>query len=134
MGPLSRMSSILHERHYPLFSGRIYFSAGALHFATNSDFSGPTIVAPSFTNTKDPNAEVSYGFVEFTWTAEGGVYSNLNYVDFTGLVISQLLSTKSGESCEVKGLPSDGINTVCTKLKEQTAQDGQAWDQSCQTR
>ena len=114
-------------------SGRIYFSVGTMQFAANNGGSGPTIVAPSFTNSQDANANINYGFVEFTWTAQGGVYSNLSYVDYIGLVISQLLSSKSSGTCQVKGLPSNAVSTVCSALKQQAAQDGQAWDQSCQT-
>ncbi|KAI9715616.1 MAG: hypothetical protein M1828_000759 [Chrysothrix sp. TS-e1954] len=114
-------------------SGRIYFSAGTLTFATNYGPSGAVIVAPSFTNSADPNADANYGFVEFTWTAEAGIYSNLSYVDFIGLVISQMLDTASNGQCVVKGLPANAVNTVCDALKEQAKADGQAWDKSCQT-
>ena len=114
-------------------SGRIYFSAGTLSFAVNYGGTGAVVVAPSFTNPTDPNADANYGFVEFTWTEDGGIYSNLSYVDFIGLVIGQVLNTASNGQCTVKGLPSGAVATVCNALKQQAAIDGQAWDQSCQT-
>ncbi|KKY19249.1 putative glycoside hydrolase family 64 protein [Phaeomoniella chlamydospora] len=114
-------------------SGRIYFSVGELNFATTYGESGTTIVAPSFTNPSDPNINVSYGFVEFTWDKDAGLYSNLSYVDYVGLVIGQLVSTVSNGVCEVLGLPSDAVTKVCSLLAEQEATDGQIWSKSCQT-
>lgn len=113
-------------------SGRIYFSVGTMSFAVNNGDQGPVIVAPSFTNPTDPNADVNYGFVEFTWSETAGIYSNLSYVDFVGLVIAQILSTANSGTCKVEGLPANAVETICSGLSAQSAKDGQAWDQSCQ--
>lgn len=113
-------------------SGRIYFSVGTMSFAVNNGPSGPVVVAPSFTNPTDPSADTNYGFVEFTWSETAGIYSNLSYVDFVGLVISQIMSTATSGTCQVKGLPSDAVSTLCSGLSAQAAKDGQAWDQACQ--
>lgn len=114
-------------------SGRIYFAFGQMTFATNNGPTGPAIVAPSFTNTEDPNANIDYGFVEFTWTPNGVIYSNLSYVDFVGLVIAQLVANIDGSTCQVKGLPSNAVSTICAALTAQGAVDGQKWSKSCQT-
>ena len=100
-------------------SGRIYFAIGEMKFAVNNGASGPIVVGPSFTNAQDASADINYGFAEFTWDEDAGLYSNLSYVDFIGLVISQLVETNSNGNCEV--------------LKDQAGKDGQPWDQSCQT-
>ena len=114
-------------------SGRIYFSIGKMTFAVNNGPQGAVIVAPSFTNPSDPNADVDYGFVEFTWDPTYGIYSNLSYVDFVGIPIAQVMQTASGNTCTVKGLPGNAIDSICSALDAQGAKDGQPWGSSCQT-
>ncbi|KAI9653603.1 MAG: hypothetical protein M1831_005985 [Alyxoria varia] len=130
--PLRDEGSTVKLHNY-ITSGRIYFSEGEMKFAVNNGEVGPVVVGPSFTNADDPNAALNYGFAEFTWTEDAGVWSNLSYVDFIGLVVSQTVSTESNGDCVVKGLPSDGIERVCKALKDQAAKDDQPWDKLCQT-
>ncbi|KAF5251784.1 hypothetical protein FOXYS1_14745 [Fusarium oxysporum] len=48
-------------------SGRIYFSNDDLQFFVVDRDNGNSLVQPSVTNLRDPNANVSWGFVEFTY-------------------------------------------------------------------
>ena len=114
-------------------SGRIYFSVDTITFYVNYGKDGPAVVAPSFTNSADPNIDTNYGFVEFTWVEDGGVYSNLSYVDFVGLPISQVVTDATQGTCTVIGLPGNAVSTICSALAAQEAEDGQAWSTSCQT-
>ena len=134
----SKYGSVTVKLPNYLSSGRIYFAMGTMSFAVNNGPTGPVIVAPSFTNPSDPNADVQYGFVEFTWSEEQGIFSNLSYVDFVGLVISQVVqtydaSTSTTNTCTVEGLPYGAVDTICNALAAQGQTDGQAWAQSCQT-
>lgn len=112
-------------------SGRIYYSVGKMTFAANNGPNGAVIVAPSFSNPSDPSIDVNYGFTEFTWNSQE-IYSNLSYVDFVGLVVSQTLEG-SGGTCNVRGLPANAVSTICNGLAAQGAKDGQAWAKSCQS-
>ena len=113
-------------------SGRIYFSVSKLSFAVNNGVKGTIVVAPSFTNPSDPNLNVNYGFVEFTWDKDAGLYSNLSYVDYVGLVISQIVTSLSSGTCKILGLPSNAVPKICDALTAQSAVDGQPWDKACQ--
>jgi len=67
-------------------SARVWFARGKLHFFTVCSANGnPSLVEPSAVNPSDPSANVNWGFVELTNT-EGGLYANISYVDFVGLV------------------------------------------------
>ena len=105
-----------------LAGGRIFVSVGAkLTFLLNP---GPALVEPSVTNQSDPNINVNWSFAEFTYN--GPVYANISYVDFVGLPISMQLKTKSGATQTVPGMPANGLDTVCQRLREQSDKDGVA--------
>ncbi|KAJ5246844.1 hypothetical protein N7468_001827 [Penicillium chermesinum] len=115
-------------------SGRIWFAAGELEFftvgTTNGSFS---IVQPSQANPQDPSAGVNWGFIEFTYTEDGGLYANISYVDFVGLPLGMTLTTSNGTTQQALGLSADAVTSVCNDLKTQAASDGMPWDQLCQT-
>lgn len=115
-------------------SARIWFAVGELEFftvgANNGSFS---IVQPSQANTQDPSAGVNWGFIEFTYTEDGGLYANISYVDFVGLPLGMTLTETSGNTQQALGLSSDAVTSVCNDLKSQAASDGMPWDQLCQT-
>ncbi|KAI0845398.1 glycoside hydrolase family 64 protein [Daldinia vernicosa] len=117
-----------------LSSGRIWIAEGELQFFTVLAGDGTSqLVEPSAANPSDPSAAVNWGFVEFTNTEAGGIYANISFVDFVGLVTGMTLTLASGETQEVKGLSSGAIATICQELKDQAAADGQPWDQLCVT-
>ena len=87
---------------------------------------GPALVEPSVTNPSDPNYNFTWDFCEFTYnTAE--VFANITYVDFVSMPIALNLQTASGATYSVPGMPSTGLNSVCSQLAAQTAKDGAGW-------
>ncbi|KAI1343674.1 glycoside hydrolase family 64 protein [Xylariaceae sp. FL0016] len=115
-------------------SGRIWVAEGELEFFTVASAEGkPQLVEPSAANPSDPSAAINWGFVELTNTEEGGIYANISFVDFVGLVMSMVLTLGSGETQTVKGLSSGAITSICNDLKAQAAADGSSWDQMCVT-
>jgi hypothetical protein len=106
--------------------GRIWFSIGApLTFLLNP---GPGLVEPSVSNQSDPNIHLMWDFCEFTYNA-AQMFANISYVDFVSIPISLALTSSSGATQTVSGLPTNGLDTVCSNLKAQHAADGAGWDQ-----
>jgi hypothetical protein len=104
--------------------GRIWFSQNAtLTFLLNP---GPALVEPSVTNVSDPNYNVFWDFCEFTYNSFQ-LYVNITYVDFTSLPIALQLENASGLVTKVQGIPSNGLDTVCSALTAQSAVDGAGW-------
>lgn len=87
---------------------------------------GPALVEPSVTNVSDPNYDIYWDFCEFTFNA-AELYINISYVDFVSLPIALQLENTSGVVTTVQGLPSNGLDTVCSNLTAQTATDGEGW-------
>ncbi|MEY9860465.1 hypothetical protein ABH935_006102 [Catenulispora sp. GAS73] len=106
--------------------GRIWFSVGApLTFLLNP---GPGLVEPSVSNQSDPNINIKWDFCEFTYNSSQ-MFANISYVDFVSLPISLALTNASGATQTVSGLPTNGLDTVCSNLIAQHASDGAGWDQ-----
>jgi len=57
------------------------------------------------------------------------MFINISYVDFVCLPISLTLTSTSGASQHVSGMPSNGLATVCSNLIAQNATDGAGWNQ-----
>lgn len=81
---------------------------------------------PSVTNTADNNYNTFWDFCEFTFNSSQ-LYINITYVDFVSLPIGMSLTNTSGTTTTVEGLPSNGLDTVCSALKSQTASDSSNW-------
>lgn len=106
--------------------GRIWFSIGQpLKFFLNP---GPALVEPSVTNASDPNAQLDWGFAEFTWNADQ-LYANISYVDFVSIPIALTLNTRNSGTMHVSGMPPSGLQQVADGLRQQRQRDGRAWDQ-----
>ncbi|EME43212.1 glycoside hydrolase family 64 protein [Dothistroma septosporum NZE10] len=106
--------------------GRIWISEGKLTFLLNPG--GPALVEPSVLNPSDPNANVNFGFAEFTLNAEQ-LYANISYVDFVPRVpIAITLQQQSGEVQHVAGMAPDGLDRMAEGLSEQASKDGRPWD------
>ncbi|KAK6070480.1 glucanase b [Seiridium cupressi] len=112
-------------------AARIWVSEGPLNFYTVAT-GGTQLVEPSFSNPSDPSAAINWGFVELTYTADG-IWANLSFVDFVGLVMGMSLTLGSGEVQTRKGLKADAITGICNALVAQTAIDGQPWNELCVT-
>ncbi|KAI1089858.1 glycoside hydrolase family 64 protein [Rostrohypoxylon terebratum] len=106
--------------------GRIWFSRNAkLTFLLNP---GPALVEPSVLNPSDPNANVDFGFCEFTLN-DAQLYANISYVDFVPrLPIAISLKQASGEIQSVAGMAPDGVDRLANALREQAGKDSQPWD------
>ncbi|KAL1993641.1 hypothetical protein VTN49DRAFT_2310 [Thermomyces lanuginosus] len=117
-----------------LSAGRIYISVGKLKFHTVKDGAGNlALVEPSALNPSDPSAGLRWGFVELTNTEEGGIYANISYVDFVGLILGMTLTTTDGGTQSALGLEADAMEKICNDLRAQAASDGQPWDKLCVT-
>jgi hypothetical protein len=109
--------------------GRIWFCVdNTLTFLLNPSSTGPGLVEPSVSNTSDPNYYLSWDFCEFTYTSSQ-LYANISYVDFACLPIALTLTSTTGVTSQVGGLPSDGLTTICNNLIAQNHIDGAGWDQ-----
>ncbi|KAJ9154999.1 Glycoside hydrolase family 64 protein [Pleurostoma richardsiae] len=107
--------------------GRIWIvTDSTLTFALNPGDSGPALVEPSATNTTDANYNLVWSFCEFTFNSYQ-LFVNISYVDFVSIPIALQLENTSGTITTVEGMPADGLDTVCSKLRSQDASDGAGW-------
>ena len=105
-------------------AGRIWFSISVpLTFALNP---GPALVEPSISNPSDPNYHITWDFAELTFNSTE-LYANISYVDFVCLPIALTLTSTSGASQHVTGIPSTGLATISSGLQAQTASDKEGW-------
>lgn len=96
----------------PLSSGRVFLSVGRpLVFLVAADGG---IATPSVANPDDPNADVEWGFCEFTFD-EFGLYANITMVDFVALAVGLQLQTATGQQA-VGGLVPGGLATIADGL------------------
>ncbi|KXJ93533.1 hypothetical protein Micbo1qcDRAFT_223160 [Microdochium bolleyi] len=116
-------------------SGRVYICDGELPFhVVTSDRGGTTLVEPSVANPDDPSASLNWGFIELTNLAAAGIFANISFVDFVGLVMAMKLTLSSGETQQVRGLEGAGaVQAICDAMCAQAAIDGQPWDAMCVT-
>ncbi|KAJ9210479.1 CAZyme family GH64 [Paecilomyces variotii] len=112
-------------------SARIWFAEGNLEFYTVTVDNILSLVEPSAVNPDDASADVNWGFVELTNTEDAGIYANISYVDFVGLVLGMELLTGNGSIKSADGLESDAVAQICSDLQAQAASDGQPWDKLC---
>ncbi|KAK8205670.1 hypothetical protein M8818_004847 [Zalaria obscura] len=124
--PLSAPGTTTSVTIPQLAGGRLYISVDAkLTFLLNP---GPALVEPSVLNPSDPNAEVNFGFVEFTLN-EAQLFANISYVDFAPAVpLALALTTTSGPTQTVTGIPTTGLQEVAQGLRQQAKVDGRPWD------
>ena len=87
---------------------------------------GPALVEPSSSNPSDPNYNIFWDFAEFTWNSSQ-LFVNITMVDFFSLPISLALENTSGVTQTVKGLPANGLDTVCKALQTQDSKDNAGW-------
>ncbi len=113
-----------------LVGGRIWFSENSpLTFRLNHGVNGPGLVEPSVTNTNDPNYKLRWDFCEFTYDTTQ-LFVNITYVDFVSIPVALQLETTDGSATQiVKGLPTDGLDTICNALQQQQRVDCAGWDQ-----
>jgi hypothetical protein len=117
-----------------LISARVWFAVGDLQFFAIANADGSYSVAqPSESNTADPSIGISWGFVEFNYAEESGIFANVSYVDFVGLPLGLSLTNSTGAVQTALGLPSTAVTSICGDLKTQADKDGKPWDKLCQS-
>ncbi|RKK07395.1 hypothetical protein BFJ65_g17601 [Fusarium oxysporum f. sp. cepae] len=79
---------------------------------------------------RDPNANVSWGFVEFTYI-KNLLYANISSVDFVGIVLGMKLVTIDGGIHTTAGLEADAVTKICDDLVEQSKIDNFEWTSLC---
>ena len=106
--------------------GRIYFSInGKLTFLLNPGPSGgksAALVEPSPLNPSDPNINIEWDFCEFTFN-EYQLFANITYVDFVAIPIALTLVNTAGATQHITGTAADGLDRVCSALKNQSSVD-----------
>ena len=114
-------------------SARVWFSEGNLKFFTtwSAATNGPSLVTPSQSNPYDPSAAVNWGFVELTHIPGYGLYANISYVDFVGLVLGMSMTTRDGGKQTALGLKANAVASICQALIQQAKKDGRPWDDLC---
>ncbi|KAF2092474.1 hypothetical protein NA57DRAFT_50251 [Rhizodiscina lignyota] len=115
-------------------AARVWFAAGDLKFFAvwNPATNAPSLVEPSSVNPSDPSAAVNWGFVELTYVENGGLYANISYVDFVGLILGMSLAVTDGSGTQsALGLAADAISNICSALESQGKSDGQEWGNLC---
>ncbi|MCJ1476645.1 hypothetical protein MMC13_005313 [Lambiella insularis] len=115
-----------------LSAGRVWLAEGTLQFFIVDTSNGVSLVEPSAVNPSDPSAGVNWGFAELT-TGSGGIYADVSYVDFAGLVLGIQLNDGDGSTQSALGLQANAITEICSELTAQAAKDGQPWNQLCMT-
>lgn len=124
--PLGPSGNTVNMTIPQIAGGRIWISEGKLTFLLNPG--GPALVEPSVLNPSDPNANVSFGFAEFTFN-DAQLYANISYVDFVPRIpIAITLQQQSGEMQHVAGMAPDGLDRMAGSLSEQANKDGRPWD------
>lgn len=115
-------------------SGRIWYAQGTLQFTVNLPQGATTtqLGQPSPSDPNDASANVNWGFVELSFVSKDvGVFANVSYVDFVGLVASLQLQNTAGTVTNAKGLPNNAIPAICSALNAQGQKDGQPWGSLC---
>jgi hypothetical protein len=115
-------------------AARVWFAEGDLKFFTvwNPATNAPSLVEPSSVNPSDPSAGINWGFVELTYVKNGGLYANISFVDFVGLVSGMSLTVTDGTGTQsALGLTANAISSICSALEAQGQTDGQDWGSLC---
>lgn len=71
-------------------------------------------------------SDLDWCFCEYTFNSSE-LFINISSVDFVSLPIGLSLTNSSGTTTTVEGLPANGLDTICSALKSQTASDGSNW-------
>lgn len=76
--------------------------------------------------------DLSWGFVEMSYTTELGMTVNLSFVDFVGLAVAMQLSTGNGTTWTLRGTDTSAVRRICAALVRQAARERQPWHALCQ--
>ncbi|KAH7304616.1 glycoside hydrolase family 64 protein, partial [Stachybotrys elegans] len=113
-------------------SARIYFCEGRLNFYVINTPNGDGLIHPSAIDPNDSSFDLSWGFVELTYTADLTLYANLSLVDFVGMVLGMQLTVLDGSQTQITcGLRPAAVADICRELAIQTNTDGFPWSNLC---
>lgn len=115
-------------------AARVWFATGELKFFTvwSPATRGPSLVEPSSVNPSDPSAGINWGFVELTYVEDAGLYANISYVDFVGLILGMSLAVTDGTGTQsALGLSAGAVSSICSALETQGQADGEEWGNLC---
>lgn len=118
-----------------LSSGRVWFALGSLTLSTALNTNGDiTLIEPSVIDPSDSNAAVSWDFIEFTYSADDGLFANISYVDFVGLALGMSINSADGDTQIALGLSANATTQICDSLKTQASSSSfQPWAKLCVT-
>lgn len=128
---LGAPGSTIQARIPHIAGGRIWFSVDkplTFYLNPNGSGGGAALVEPSVTNQSDPNFTTQWSFAEFTWNRDQ-LYANISYVDFVSLPVALTLNTQNSGTQHVSGMRPEGLGQVVDGLRQQSARDGQPWNQ-----
>ncbi|KIW38656.1 uncharacterized protein PV06_09607 [Exophiala oligosperma] len=109
--------------------GRIWLAQGSLQFSVVLAATGPALVEPSISGPAE-NA-TTWGFVEFTYTADGIIYADTTYVDFVSMNLKITLTGTDIGTQTTPGLQPNAIQSLCADLASQASTDGYPWNELC---
>ena len=92
---------------------------------------GEGLKQPVHHDPNDPNAHLSWNFVEFTFTPQGALNADISYVDFTGKAASIELTSRDGTIQSGQGVRPRSVDTICEALGVQEKADGRPWRALC---
>lgn len=115
-------------------SARVWYAVDDVlkfYIVWNTATNSPSLVLPSAANPSDASADINWGFVELTYT-KAGLFANISYVDFVGLVLGLRLEEKGQAGVQTaQGLKSDALKGICDELIAQSKVDGLEWGKLC---
>ena len=117
-------------------SGRVYIADARLQFGMVYNHSTQVLglVTPSVMSPTDPSVNITWGFMELTNQDVTGLFANLSFVDWVGLVMGMRLTLGNGQVKTVPGLEPEALDTICHDLDEQSSNDKQPWSMLCVSR
>lgn len=125
--PLGKPGNTVNITIPQIAGGRIWIAEGKLTFLLNPG-AEPALVEPSVLNPSDPNANVNFGFCEFTLNNDQ-LYANISYVDFVPrMPIAISLQRATGDMEHVAGMAPNGLDRLAEDLQAQAQKDHQPWD------
>jgi hypothetical protein len=109
-------------------AGRIWLAEGNLNFSFVISGTGQaSIVEPSINDF----SSIGWGFLEFTYNTNTGLWADISNVDFVGIPLGLSISSLEDRDLQVGGLQYDAVQGICDALKIQSMVDGYPWGDLC---
>lgn len=116
----------------PLVAGRVWIARGALPMSVILTSGGKTVlVEPSPVQLAVGGHDTVWSFVELTYDPSVGLWANLSYVDFVGLLLRLAATDRNNQTQHAHGLAAGATTKICEALTTQSCVDGQMWAALC---